>query len=179
MRLGDGGLTLELAPAHERSAGGAQHRADHHPVHDLAIAEALQPEPPEEVPVLSLLECEGERRAEPVDDEKEGVPEQDCRQPGHHRFLRVLQPLEKRCDEAPDQRQVDDRRQEREQDLEQPDARHRDQAERAVARTQQRAAVLPQALERAVRPAEALLREPRSVSGASVHAIASSAYSMR
>ena len=76
-------------------------------------------------------------------------------------------------DQLPDQQQIGDRRQRRQQDLEQPDLRQRHHAERAVARIEGHAAVLPQALQRAVGPAETLLGQTAKELGASVQAMAS------
>ena len=48
-------FAFELAPADERAARGGGDRFDHDEVHDLAIAEALQEEPPEQFPLLAFL----------------------------------------------------------------------------------------------------------------------------
>jgi len=85
----------------------------------------------------------------------------------------VLQIIGHDRDQLHDEQQIDERRDEPEQDLEQPRLRQRDHAERAIARAQRDVGMLPQTLQRAVRPAEALLRQPHDRVGASVQATAS------
>src|SRR4029079_17539673 len=61
--------------------------------------------------------------------------------------------------DLPDQRQVYERRNRGEKELEQPGLRYREKTQRAVPRPERNPAVLPQTLQRAIRPAEALLDE--------------------
>src|SRR5437868_11882142 len=70
-------LAFELAPADERAARGGEDRADHHRVHHLPVAEALEEEPPQELPLLAPFEREGEAGSRPVNGEEERVVEGD------------------------------------------------------------------------------------------------------
>src|ERR1043165_7198308 len=70
-------LALQLAPADQRAARGGEDRAHHHRVHHLPEAEALEEEPPQKLPLLLLLQREGDAGGEPVNGEEERVVEGD------------------------------------------------------------------------------------------------------
>src|SRR5262249_45234675 len=61
--------------------------------------------------------------------------------------------------ECVDQDQTHCRRDQRKEDLENPNIRHFDKAQRAITRAKQRVTVFPEALQRAIRPAKSLLRQ--------------------
>ena len=71
----------------------------------------------------------------------------------------MLQPLKHVVDDRLDDHQIHDRRNQWKDDLENPDVRHGDKAERAEAQTKERVLVLPHALQCAERPTETLLGE--------------------
>src|ERR1700730_2719015 len=51
-------FSFQLTPAHDGATHGGGHRLDHYVVHHLAIAEALQEQPPQQTPALFTLKRE-------------------------------------------------------------------------------------------------------------------------
>ena len=137
------------------------HRFTHHPVHHLAIAETLDEQPAEQAFLLAFLHQKRGKCAEPIDREEKGVVKQNLIQISRRMsvFLLMFEIADQRSDEGPDKHQIHDRRDQRKKDLKDPNVWHRDKAERAVTRVEQRVLVLPHALQSAVRPAETLLGE--------------------
>ena len=150
---------MQLAPADHRPAHRLRDRLQHDVIHDLAIADALRDQQPQQAPLLAPFQCEGDRCRQQVD-RREHRPE------GQHRVDVVarLRPavrlhVEIGDDEADQQRQVDDRADRGEQDLEHDRLRQTDPAEPPRMAAADRRAMLPQALQRPECPAEALLGE--------------------
>src|SRR5690606_20464921 len=125
-------------------------------IHELAIAEALQDEPPEQAPLLAPFEHETEDRRRQIDYHEDAVVNGDELEIGIAEFRPMLRPGDPLANELPDEQKIGERRQRRERDLEEPHLRQRDHAERAMARIESEGAVLPQTLQRAIGPAEAL-----------------------
>src|SRR5262245_27395821 len=71
----DGRFTGQLAPADPKPADRRHHRLQYDVVHDLAIAEALQRQPPEKILVLAALQCESEQSRSEIDQQEESVVE--------------------------------------------------------------------------------------------------------
>src|SRR5581483_5824532 len=94
-----------------------------------------------------------------IDHEKHEIVEQDLLERLTVELVAVLDEIERRQRQSPYQNEIDERREQRQEKLEQPRLRDGNQAERAVARLERGVTMLPQALQRAEGPAEALLDE--------------------
>ena len=116
----------------------------------------MEQQPPEQAPLLAPLHQKSERGGEPVNSQKERIIKEHLSEIVGRKLRRVFDPFEDCPGERPAQQQVHDRRDQLEKYLENPDVRHRDEAERAVARTKERAPVFPHTLQRAVGPTETL-----------------------
>ena len=107
------------------------------------------------------LEQERERAGQDVDDQ-EAEEEEDgafdvCGRPDLRKVRDFL--AERPQNQRAEEHQVDDRRNQRQSELEDENVGQRDPAERAVFRTEERVAVFPESLQRAEGPAEALANE--------------------
>src|ERR1700761_2625310 len=99
----DGALALELAPGDRRSAQRGEDRADHDVIHDLAIAEALQHQPPEQAPLLALLHHEADHGGEQVDHHEDAVIDRDLLDVGAVELGAVLEIVHQRDQDLPDE----------------------------------------------------------------------------
>src|SRR5260370_5269326 len=68
-------FAFQLAPAHHGAANCGGDGLDHDVVHHLAIAEALQEQPPKQTPALFAFEHKGEARGAPIHRSEEHTSE--------------------------------------------------------------------------------------------------------
>ncbi len=122
-----------MAPADEMPLDGADHRLHKDIVDELAVAEALQREPPQKPPVLALLEREGENGGRKIHDHEERIVEARELDVRRIVLLAVLHIVGDGPRDLKYQHQVDERRDEAQHDLEQPDLGKGNEAERPVA----------------------------------------------
>src|SRR5262249_23170429 len=122
----------------------------------LAIAEPLHHEPWHQTPFLLPLHGQGYRGTGAIYEQEGEVVDEDFEQGVAVELIGVLQQVIARLSEAPDESDIDQRCEQRKQELEQPSLRQRNEAERAAMRVQRHATVFPQALQGTEGPAEAL-----------------------
>ena len=157
----DRGFSLELAPADNAALQGPEHRFCDHEIHDLAVAEPLQNEPPQKRPVFLLLEQKRDHCGAKINRHEDGIVGCRYHEVARIELLAVLEIVRQRPQDLIDQGEVDKRRQKGERNLKHPDLRHGNEAQRAVTRIEIDMAMLPKTLEGAEGPAEPLFRKPR------------------
>ena len=137
----DGGGAGDLPPGDQGSAKGAMEGPPHHDAEERAVNKALgkNPEGPSD---RFSVEAESEKGEKGVGKEEGEEEKKDKAAPA--------------AKDGEDDEQVDHGRGRCEEDLEEPEAGHRDPAEGASARVKQGVAVFPEALEGAEGPAKAL-----------------------
>src|SRR5579863_5457962 len=154
-------IFLDAAPANRPSADGFLHGTEQNHVHQLAIVEALEKDGDQKCPIFMRLEKKRDRARQDVNDEEAEKEKHrslhvgrgpDLGQVGH--FL-TKRPQHQRAKKH----QVDDRRDERQEKLEHKYVWKCDPSKRAELWTEKRVAVLPERLQRAEGPAEALANE--------------------
>src|ERR1700761_8206110 len=114
---------FQLAPADLTPADRGADRLHHHVVHQLAVAEALDREPDQILPGRAPLHRHAERAGREVEEDERGPVEHRAEEIVRRPLHRVVGAGVERPDQAPDDRQVDQRRHGRQEDLEQPDLR--------------------------------------------------------
>src|SRR5260370_4025659 len=127
-------FAFQLAPAHYGAANCGGDGLDHDVVHHLAIAEALQEQPPKQTPALFAFEYKGEARGAPIHGQKQRVVKEHLLKIRESNPRRLLGPVERIRDQRIDQHQIHDRRDQRKQNLKYPDVAHRYEPKRAVPR---------------------------------------------
>src|SRR3984957_17771724 len=152
---------FDAAPADGAAADGFLHRAEQNDVHQLAIVETLEKNWNEQRPVFVWLEQKRDRACENVDDQEAEEEEHGALDVGRRPNLREMRDFlpERPQQQRAEEHQVDDRRNQRQGKLEDENIGQRNPAERSEFRSEQRVAVLPERLQRAKRPAEALANE--------------------
>ena len=157
--LGCGNFGLDAAPADRPALHRAHHRAEQHHVHHLAVVEPLQQQRPQQRPVFVPLEREGHHARQEIDQHEADEEDQrtlHVRGGPELRQMREMELREPPHEQRAEKQQVDHRREQRQQKLEQKHVRQGDPAQRAVFCASQRVAMFPERLQRAERPAETL-----------------------
>ena len=114
--------------------GAAQRRGDgaqHHIIHQLAIAEALQRQPQQQLPVFAPVDQKAHHRRQQIDHDEDDIIDADQLEIGVGEFRAMLLIGDPLPDQLPHHQQIGDRRQGGEDDLEQPDLRQRHHAQLA------------------------------------------------
>src|SRR3984957_20908477 len=149
------GRTFQLVPVERPSVNGPLHGLEKHQRKQLAISKALQPDV-EQQPAVALvsgmppLQAEGQGRSNEVDNqegEKEGQQLLEVRRVGR---LGVEVAVNQVVHHARDKHQIDERRNQRQQDLEDQDVGQGKQPHRLV--PEKRSLVLVDRLQRAEGP---------------------------
>ena len=166
--LGHLGGALELVPVEGLAVDGALHGLEQDPGEELAIGEALDPDVEEQPGVafaggVFALEREGECGGGEVDDEEREEEDEQLDEVGGAGGLGVEVLVDEVVDDAGDEHEVDERRDERKQDLEDEDVGQREEAHGAAVANG--GFVLVEGLQDAEGPAEALTREAVGVDG--------------
>src|SRR4029077_38536 len=109
-------------------------------------------------PIFLALEREGDRARQDIDQQKAEKEEYGSLNVGGGPDLRKVRNLLAKCpqNQRTEEHQIDDRRDQRQRELKNKDVRQSDPAESAVLRAEQCVAVLPERLQRAESPPEAL-----------------------
>src|SRR3954468_24167169 len=147
---------FELAPADPAPPKRRRHRLDHDEVHKLAVDEALADQQQRRKAPLAAVDPEGEPAAQQIDGDEQQPEERHPTEVGVGLGPAVLSDPAPSHHDAEHESQIDHRRHQGEQDLEQPGLRHADQSKAERPSLADRAAMLPQALQSAERPAESL-----------------------
>src|ERR1700719_795174 len=162
LRDGGGHLWFDAPPADRAATDGFSESTEEHHVHHLAVVEALKEQRREETPILILFESKCHDAGEEVDEHKDRKEDQGA----FHVLKRpeLRQTRDAQLSESPkrnrqQEKQIDNRRDQRQQNLKQENIRYRNPSESSVARLADRVAVLPDGLQCAEGPAEALANQ--------------------
>src|SRR5258706_8644314 len=142
----DGGFSLQFAPTHHGAAYRSGDGLHHYVIHYLAIAEALEEEPPKQTPAFFALQHESKTGRAPIDGQKQGVVKKYLSQIGKRVADRLLQAIKQTRQQRIDEDQIHHRRDQRKQYLEYPHVRQGDKSQRAVTRTEEHVTVFPDTL---------------------------------
>ncbi len=163
------GRSFQLVPVEGASIDSPLHRLEEHQRKELTIRKPLQPDVEQQPPVAFVrrvppLQAEGQGRSDEVDDQKgqeEGQQLLEVRGIGR---LRMEVAVKQVVHHARDKHQVNKRRDQRQQDLEDQDIGQGKQSHRLV--LEKRSLVLVHRLQRAEGPAEPLPHQPARPSSA-------------
>src|ERR1700751_3925851 len=162
LRDGSRHLRFDASPSHRASTDGFSESTEEYDVHHLPVVEALKEQRREETPILILFESKCHDAGEEVDEHKDRKEDQGA----FHVLKRpeLRQTRDAQLSESPkrdrhQEKQIDNRRDQWQQNLKQENFRYCDPAESPVARLADRVAVLPDGLQCAEGPAEALANQ--------------------
>src|SRR5256712_744280 len=150
---------FDAPPAHGTAAHGFFYRAKQHHVHHLSVVKPLQQYWNQQGPLFPFFERESHDAREHVDHQKAEKKDNRALEVGQRPELRQVKNMELRQTPQKDraeEHQIDDRRNERKQKLENENVRECDPTQGPVARTKQSVGVLPERLQSAESPAESL-----------------------
>src|ERR1700746_3698344 len=162
LRDGSRHLWFDASPAHRAPTDGFSESTEQHDVHHLPVVEALKEQRREETPILILFESKCHDAGEEVDEHKDRKEDQGafyvlkCPELRQTRNAQLSEPPKRNRQE---EKQIDNRRDQRQQNLEQENIRYRNPSESSVARPADRVAVLPDGLQCAESPAETLANQ--------------------
>src|SRR6185437_5785442 len=135
--LGHLGGALELVPVEGLAVDGTLHGFQQDPGEELAVGEALDPDVEEEPGValagrVFALECEGEGGCGEVDDEESAEEDEQFDEVGGAGGLGMEVLVDEVVNDTGDEHEVDERRDERKQDLEDEDVGQGEETHRAA-----------------------------------------------
>ena len=120
---------LQLAPADPRPRQRRRHRAQHHRIHELPVDEALGEQQVPRIGLAARLKPIGDPAADEIDEREDQPVDTHPQHVGMGLGPAMLMHADDRAGDADHQREIDQRRDHREEDLEQPRLRQADQRE--------------------------------------------------